>query len=125
MICFRIYTFFINNLYTKGTENYLKFASNRIADGTLSASLLLSKQLVTPSIKLFTPGWQLSPDNAKCLDVRLDSCYNDIICTNARPRNMTKQNCCCSYGKSWGKQSCDICPAEGMVFCYHNCSNVL
>ena len=116
MICFRIYTFFINNSYTKGTENYLKFASNRIADGTLSASLLLSKQLVTPSIKLFTPGWQLSPDNAKCLDVRLDSCYNDIICTNARPRNMTKQNCCCSYGKSWGKQSCDICPAEGKSF---------
>ena len=84
------------------------------------SSFLVRSYLITtveaPSIKLFTPGWQLSPDNAKCLDVRLDSCYNDIICTNARPRNMTKQNCCCSYGKSWGKQSCDICPAEGKFF---------
>ena len=24
---------------------------------------------------------------------------------------MTKQNCCCSYGKSWG-QSCEVCPSE-------------
>ena len=71
-------------------------------------------QNVPGSAKCQCPsGWKLSPDRSKCLDVRLDACFNDAICTVSRPRNMTRQNCCCSYGKSWGKQSCEACPAEG------------
>ena len=71
-------------------------------------------QNVPGSAKCQCPsGWKLSPDRSKCLDVRLDACFNDAICTISRPRNMTRQNCCCSYGKSWGKQSCEACPAEG------------
>lgn len=57
-------------------------------------------------------GWELSADQSRCLDNRQEPCYNDAICSLARPKNMTRQHCCCSYGKSWGFD-CQSCPREG------------
>ena len=57
-------------------------------------------------------GFILSQDNSKCIDMRQEPCFNNFQCSISRPKNMTKQNCCCSFGKSWGT-SCDRCPTEG------------
>ena len=60
-------------------------------------------------------GLILTPDRKYCVDTRTESCWRYQDCTKPlsnypMPRNV----CCCSdFGKSWGTDSCFVCPGAG------------
>lgn len=61
------------------------------------------------------PGYVLSPDGKKCVDVREELCFNTFrrgTCLDPRMTPLTRTQCCCTMGAAWGN-GCDKCPLEG------------
>ena len=59
-------------------------------------------------------GYVLSSDGKQCIDVREELCFNSYsrgICLDPRMMTMTKTQCCCTMGSSWGT-ACEECPPE-------------
>ncbi|XP_069078600.1 fibrillin-1 [Pleurodeles waltl] len=58
----------------------------------------------------------LSSTGRRCIDLRASFCFSKFDegrCSSPKPKNHTKQECCCAiYGAGWG-DPCEICPVEG------------
>ncbi|KAG8223124.1 hypothetical protein J437_LFUL000545 [Ladona fulva] len=60
-------------------------------------------------------GYILSQNGMKCIDVRQELCYDGVRqgkCVLPRPDSITRKECCCTMGVSWGR-FCEHCPREG------------
>lgn len=61
------------------------------------------------------PGYIPSQDQKTCLDARQGYCYEESSqnqCRNALTFKMSRMDCCCNFGKSWGENrgQCQDCP---------------
>ena len=61
------------------------------------------------------PGYIPSQDQKTCLDARQGYCYNANDCRNPLAHKLSRMDCCCHFGQSWGESrlSCESCPARG------------
>ncbi|XP_029674893.1 fibrillin-2-like isoform X2 [Formica exsecta] len=62
------------------------------------------------------PGLTLDATHTTCIDTRQEACFLDYRhgqCTNPVEGHFSKSLCCCSVGRAWGSEKCELCPKVG------------
>ncbi|XP_046720263.1 fibrillin-1 [Silurus meridionalis] len=62
-------------------------------------------------------GYDTALDGSRCIDAHAGFCFDSILnnrCANQNPQRMTKNQCCCSLGRCWARNTVpEICPLPG------------
>lgn len=62
------------------------------------------------------PGLTLDATHTTCIDTRQETCYMDYRhgqCSTSIEGQFSRSICCCSVGRAWGNDKCELCPKVG------------